>query len=975
MATDRELLRVIQDLKSAVTDLNKNYREQGLPVTDGTWELHQFCAQLEFLLQYDLKEKKSLFGQRKDYWDFLCWVLTKLHGGVHAGVQHITSLDKLKTAVGKGRAFIRYCLVHQQLAETLQLCFLEPKVTSEWYYVRSPFLNQELWLDLLGSLYELDGITFHLALCRADLDASWPVVLGVLPQYPKEAAAQRQVQKTHTSQAGNSNRDRESHQEANKDCGDRPGIMEHYAIQSPADSLFRPELKHSMENWIGLWRSRKNSLLQMSSLLKLNPFMERNAQRSGSIEEKLVEVQRANSDLQTQMEKEEPNNISSNQELDSLLPELCLCRKAERSHQGTTECVSLWKQQDLGILMWELGALQQKISLQQKENTCIRQAFSEENEPLKEELVKLKRQHGEKMEEKEKQQQEFAETIGYLREAERKIANLSIECQEAWAKKKAAEKSLEEAQQRLSAQEVERRKHLADIEAQELRRQQLTSRCQGLQEKLKVYEESLKKWEAEAVALQSQHGQLETTEEQPQELTCIVTEREENSSILEKGLLREKLARSLGEIEVLEKEKETLIETLVSQEQSLVFSKLEIQDLRKELSASQELVVNLQNSLMEQEKVLRNREDIAQSLQGDLNYQLAELQKALEKNTTLRRELEEIASTNSQLEAQVIQKQARWERNLQELRSQQGTLEKEVTKLQDERQNLLVTLQQALEKKEALEKQVRSTTATMETRTQEATQLRNELENLMTTSQTLQKALQEKNEIVVSDLKQECLTLSNQVEQLELEKMRAINIAETLSKELEQSWELSTEEVASVTVLNVPFETRGEEVKSIAKKDTSTKSRMDIHEKCQTSHLDKMMDGVQKAKQILVAKEKEVKYLKQQLSQSQQDKQQEQRLLKKIQQELQEKEKKYQGELSEQKDLICSMKGRLVELLREKDALWQKTEGIDSHTQISGMCAHCKKDFRLLSCRYQCRSRIFLGGLHFRTPSTSASYS
>ncbi|XP_077176758.1 RUN and FYVE domain-containing protein 4 isoform X2 [Paroedura picta] len=896
MASDRELLHVIQDLKSAVTDLNKNYQEQGLPVTDGSVELYQFCAQLEFLLQYDLKEKKSLFGERKDYWDFLCWVLTKLHRGTHAGVEHITSLDKLKTTVGKGRAFIRYCLVHQQLAETLQFCFLEPKFTSEWYYARSPFLNQELWLDILASLYELDGIAFHLALCRADLDASWPMTLGILSKYPRETTAYCQVEKT-PSQVGNSNRDCKSQQYTDEDHGNPPGIKDHYAIRSTADSLFRPGLENSVEKWIGVWRSRKNSLLQMSSLLKLSPFMEKDAQCLASIKKKLVEVQGANSDLQAQVEKQQPNNVFSTQELSSVLPELC--------RKETTEGVSQWKQQDLGILMWELGALQQKMSQEQKENTSIRQALSEENSALKEDLARHKRQHEEKMEEKEKLQQELTKAIRALREAEHKIANLSGECQEAWDKKIAAEKSLEEAHQRLSTQEVEKRKQLADIEAQELRRQQLTSRCQGLQEKLRVCEESLKKWESQAVTLQSH---LEAAVEQPEGLTCRLAEREEHSALLEKGLLREKLERSLGEIEALEREKETLIETLVSKEQNLVFSKLEIQDIQKELSTSQELVVTLQNALMEQEKALRNREEVAQRLQGDLNDQLAELQKAVEKNTALKEELEEMASKNSQLEAQVIEKQVRWERNVRELKSELGTFEKEANKMEKEKQDLQATLQQALKEKGALEKQLQSTTATMETRTHEATQLRNELEKLTTTSQTLQKALQEKNETVVSDLKQECLKLRNQVEQLELDKIRVTNIAEMLSTELEQCWELPTEKVSqqkalasSTTVLDLSSST-GVEVKTVTgersiternshgvaksqqtentvlqmdvlqnwerviKKDTSMKSRMEIYGKCLTSHLDKMMEGVQKAKQTLAAKENEMKYLKQQLS-------------------------------------------------------------------------------------------------------------
>lgn len=45
---------------------------------------------------------------------------------------------------------------------------------------------------------------------------------------------------------------------------------------------------------------------------------------------------------------------------------------------------------------------------------------------------------------------------------------------------------------------------------------------------------------------------------------------------------------------------------------------------------------------------------------------------------------------------------------------------------------------------------------------------------------------------------------------------------------------------------------------------------------------------------------------------------------------------------------------------REKDALWQKTEGINTvmpspAPQDSGLCARCRKDFRLLSRRYNCR--------------------
>ncbi|XP_033918377.1 RUN and FYVE domain-containing protein 4 [Melopsittacus undulatus] len=174
MAGDGELNRIIKDLQKTVSELNHCYREQNLPVTDGSRELHSLCAQLEFLLQFDLKEKKSFFGQRKDYWDFLCQGLAQRRQE-HEGIRFVTSLDKLKTPVGRGRAFLRYCLVHRQLAESLQLCLLDPESLREWYYARSPFLSPQHRAEILGSLYELDCVTFHLALCRDDLDTAWPM--------------------------------------------------------------------------------------------------------------------------------------------------------------------------------------------------------------------------------------------------------------------------------------------------------------------------------------------------------------------------------------------------------------------------------------------------------------------------------------------------------------------------------------------------------------------------------------------------------------------------------------------------------------------------------------------------------------------------------------------------------------------------------------------------------------------------------
>ncbi|KAM6465543.1 RUN and FYVE domain-containing protein 4 isoform 1-T2 [Liasis olivaceus] len=997
MATDRELLHVIKELKHTLIDLSKNYRERGLPVTDGSQELQPFCAQLEFLLQYDLKEKKNLFGQKKDYWDFLSRNLTRLYNDPHAGVQHVTSLDKLKTAVGKGRAFIRYCLVHQQLAETLQLCFMEPEVTSEWYYARSPFLDQKLWMDILNSLYELDGIAFHLALRREDLDTAWPTVSEVLPQFSTRATKYTQSQDG-SSKVGNSNQEHGLHQGSTLGHRSKLRTMDQYVTDSSVDDQLRPGLEQPLEKWIGVWRSRKNSLLQMGSLLKLNPFMERHVQCPPSGKEQ----KRANGDLQVHLEKlgkEQPSSMSSIQGLCCPQPKHCLCRKVD----GIIEGDGLWKQEDLRTLTGELSVLQQKLALQQEDYASLKQTLSEENHSLKEELTKYEEHQKEKIGELEKQQQELAKVVKALREAECKITNLTGECQEAWTKKDVVERSLREAEQRLSSQEAERRNHLAYMEAQELRQQQLISRCQGLQEKLKVCEESLEKWEVHVAAMKSQHGQLETIKELSEEKCCSVVEREEYSTILEIDPFKEKLERSLAEIKDLEKEKETLMETLVSQEQSLVFSKLEIKDLQKELLVCQEHLVTLQVSLEKQEKALRDCEKAAQSLQRELNDQSACLKETLEKNTTLEAQLEEMASKKFQLEAETLEEQSRWERTSQTLKGQLSTLEEEVVRLQEERQQLQATLQQTLGEREILAKQAESTIASLKGQTQEITWLRSELETLKATSQTLQKTQQEKSECIASALREECLKLKNQVEQLQQEKMQATNIAEKLSEELGRCWKWPTEDdvlqralVPSITVTDLACESKSKEtrgpvkergvvtekknhgiprspltVKKIeadvlqdlerpVKKDDSAKQRTEVHEKNLVGHLDKMTEDVQQAKKMLIAKEKTTGHLMEQLNRCQQEKEQLQLSLEKTCQESEEKEKKLKEELSEQGVLISNMKRKLLELLQEKDALWQKTEGIaspavSSAPQNTGVCFRCKKEFRLMSRRYQCR--------------------
>ncbi|KAK2498779.1 hypothetical protein MC885_001685 [Smutsia gigantea] len=174
MAEEGASLKVTRDLKAAISAILQCYGCGQQPVTDASAELHRLCGCLELLLQFDQKEQKSFLRPQKNYWDFLCTALWQQRGHTEL-VRFVHSQDKLKTPLGKGRAFIRFCLVHGQLAESLQLCLLNPELTREWYGPRSPLVCPELQEELLDSLYTLNGVAFDLDLQWPDLDGAWPM--------------------------------------------------------------------------------------------------------------------------------------------------------------------------------------------------------------------------------------------------------------------------------------------------------------------------------------------------------------------------------------------------------------------------------------------------------------------------------------------------------------------------------------------------------------------------------------------------------------------------------------------------------------------------------------------------------------------------------------------------------------------------------------------------------------------------------
>ncbi|CAD7686135.1 unnamed protein product [Nyctereutes procyonoides] len=122
--------------------------------------------------------------------------------------------------------------------------------------------------------------------------------------------------------------------------------------------------------------------------------------------------------------------------------------------------------------------------------------------------------------------------------------------------------------------------------------------------------------------------------------------------------------------------------------------------------------------------------------------------------------------------------------------------------------------------------------------------------------------------------------------------------------------------------------------------------------------LQKTKEQAQHLEQLLKEREGELKTLQEQLSRCQEDRARLQTELEQKQQEAERRDAKYEKELGGQRDLVRAMKMRVLELVREKDDLWQEVQRLSS--MAPGCCAACSRVFGRLSRRYPCR---LCGGL------------
>ncbi|XP_031150316.2 FYVE and coiled-coil domain-containing protein 1-like isoform X2 [Sander lucioperca] len=728
---DNQLQRIIRDLHDAVSELSKEHNECGEPVTDDSSYLHKFFYKLEYLLQFDQKEKTTFLGQRKDYWDYFCDCLIKIKGA-NDGIRFVKSIPELKTSLGKGRAFIRYSLVHQRLADTLQQCLINQKVTSDWYYARSPFLKSHLTADIINHLYELNQIQFDVAARGYDLDADWPKfarrTLGTaspasLWRPPSRCSSINSLISSYShSQAQEFLPIPDLSQSLLGELGElgEPSpcsIAENLRIELDQSELRQQELLIQVQEFgkeatelKGVVKDLQGQLLavQKSSSHSVSTATQSNQETENQERAHHLQTCREaiNSELHDRLTAAENRNMELLSKLDEALK--------EKGQQTASYCNSAWKIQELLDKQKNTEEERLEVKREAEDRTRHSERLSQELKLREEELRNSEeklaevtaRAHDER-EEALKRLEELQSAVrriqGVLSLKEKETGNLRAQLQDLQSSLECRERQAEDLRKRLheEREEVEQRWSMSSSQNEELetqlldQRRALKNREKELavsSERIKHLEEQLEKLNVEKENLSSRLADNEVVFSEN-----IEDYKSKCSNLIEiNAKLLQSVTKSEGSITELTESRAALLEQLASLRASekhlkgrVEAAKVCVEDREKKLlDENLHLEETAQKALIQKEvsnaqlKKLEHENRELFEVQSSLKKQLATTQQELDLFTAKAAKLDQNLIVSQRSQAELLEKLQETEAKLKEQTVECGRLQVRAEKLE-----------------------------------------------------------------------------------------------------------------------------------------------------------------------------------------------------------------------------------------------------------------------------------------------------
>uniref|UniRef100_A0A8C0EKK1 RUN and FYVE domain-containing protein 1 n=1 Tax=Bubo bubo TaxID=30461 RepID=A0A8C0EKK1_BUBBB len=131
--------------------------------------LQQFFVVLEHCLKHGLKVKKTFIGQNKSFFGPL-ELVEKLCPEASDIATSVKNLPELKTAVGRGRAWLYLALMQKKLADYLKVLLDHKHLLSEFYEPDALMMEEE-GAVIVGLIVGLNVIDANLCLKGEDLDS------------------------------------------------------------------------------------------------------------------------------------------------------------------------------------------------------------------------------------------------------------------------------------------------------------------------------------------------------------------------------------------------------------------------------------------------------------------------------------------------------------------------------------------------------------------------------------------------------------------------------------------------------------------------------------------------------------------------------------------------------------------------------------------------------------------------------------
>nr|XP_046264741.1 FYVE and coiled-coil domain-containing protein 1-like [Scatophagus argus] len=730
---DNQLQRIIRDLHDAVLELSKEHKECGEPITDDSANLHKFFYKLEYLLQFDQKEKTTFLGQRKDYWDYFCECLIKIKGA-NDGIRFVKSIPELKTSLGKGRAFIRYSLVHQRLADTLQQCLINQKVTSDWYYARSPFLKSHLTADIINHLYELNQIQFDVAARGYDLDADWP---NFARRTLGTASSAFLWKPPSRSSSINSLVSGYSHSQAQEflpapdlshsllgelgELGEPScSIAENLRIELDQSELRQQELLLQVQE-LGKEAAELRSVVkdlqgqlsaaQTSSGHLLSVAVQRNQETDNQERTNQLQTCReaVNSELQDRLTAAENKNMELLSKLDKALK--------EKGQQTADYCDSAWKIQELldKLKTAEEERLEAKREAEDRARHSERlsqelKLREEELRNSEEKLAEVKAGAHVEREDALRRLEELQSAVSRIQGAltlkEKETGNLRAQLQDLQASLECRERQAEELRKRLQEEreEEEQRSSMSCSQNEELERCLLDVRktLKNREKELAISSERIKHLEEQVEKLNIEKESLSSRLADNEDVSCDQTENLEDyktqcSNLMElNSKLIQTVKESEGSITELTESREALLDQLTSLRASekhlkgrLESAKMCVEDREKKLlDENLHLEKILQKTLVQKEvldsqlKKLQHENTELLEVQSKLKTQIATAQQELDSLTAKTAMLDKNLTVSQRSQAELLEKLQETEAKLRDKTVKCGLLQARAEELE-----------------------------------------------------------------------------------------------------------------------------------------------------------------------------------------------------------------------------------------------------------------------------------------------------